>query len=222
MLFDNVIAVNYSKTSGATPVTPLKPEHSRRLGRIGLHVLRRLSWTKYIREKIEKQAVSSIKRVTRNQAMRPHIRFIYNPSESSADFLQEYFIPKGQFSPFISELKETMLANRVNVINATIRHVKKDTQTALPYAPEDCFSLVIYFNQSLARQELEKTRKWTQALVEKTSARGGRYYLPYHRFPSLEQFRKVYPEHKSFQATKRTFDPAGMFSSQFYKHYFES
>ncbi|MCE5316964.1 MAG: FAD-binding oxidoreductase [Parachlamydia sp.] len=221
MLFDKVIAVNYSKIARTTSITPLQPEHSRRLGRIGLHVLRRMSWTKYIREKIEKQAVASIKRVTRNQAMRPHIRFIYNPSESSADFLQEYFIPKGQFSPFISELKETMLANRVNVINATIRHVKKDTQTALPYALEDCFSLVIYFNQSLARQELEKTRKWTQALVEKASARGGRYYLPYHRFPSLEQFRKVYPEHRAFQASKQAFDPAGMFSSQFYKHYFD-
>lgn len=219
-LFDKVIAVNYSKTKHTTVKAPLIPEHSRRLGRIGLHVLRRLSWTKYIREKIEKGAVTSCKRVTRNQAMRPHIRFIYNPSESSADFLQEYFIPKNQLTPFLSELKGTMLANRVNVINATIRHVKKDARTALPYAPENCFSVVIYFNQSLASQELEKTRKWTQALVDKVSARGGRYYLPYHRFPSPEQFRKVYPENKAFHACKKACDPDEMFSSQFYEHYF--
>lgn len=219
-LFDKVIAVNYSKTKHTTDKAPLFPEHSRRLGRIGLHVLRRLFWTKYIREIIEKTAVGSCKRVTRNQAMRPHIRFIYNPSVSSADFLQEYFIPKNHLAPFLKELKGTMLDNRVNVINATIRHVKKDVRTALPYAPEDCFSIVIYFNQSLARQELEKTRKWTQLLVDKASARGGRYYLPYHRFPSPEQFQKVYPEHKAFQACKLACDPAGMFSSQFYTHYF--
>lgn len=221
-LFDKVIAVTYSTLKHGTDKAPLHPENSRRLGRIGLHILRRLSWSKYIREHIEKTAISTTKRVTRNQAMRPHIRFIYNPSVSSADFLQEYFIPKKNFTAFLSELKSTLLANKVNVINATIRHVKKDTRTALPYAPEDCFSIVIYFNQSLAPQELAKARKWTQTLVDEASSRGGRYYLPYHRFATTEQFRKVYPEHRAFQAFKKACDPAGMFSSQFYQHYFEA
>lgn len=221
-LFEQVVSVNYTKVPNSDPFkqAQLKPEHSLRLGRIGLHALRRIEWTKYIREKIENSSVSSVKRVTRNQAMRPHIRFIYNPSESTADLLQEYFIPKTQLSGFLSEMKQVVQANGVNVINATIRHVKKDSQTALPYAKEDCFSVVIYFNQSLAKQELDKTKVWTQTLVEKIAARGGRYYLPYHRFPSPEQFRKVYPEHAAFRAFKQTIDPDEMFSSQFYAHYF--
>jgi FAD/FMN-containing dehydrogenase len=48
---------------------------------------------------------------------------------------------------------------------------------------------------------------------------GGAYYLCYHRFAEPAQLRRAYPGIDEFFALKRKYDPAELFTNQFYVHY---
>ena len=71
---------------------------------------------------------------------------------------------------------------------------------------------ILYVNQNLASEELKYTQSWTRKLIEEAQAMGGNYYLPYQSFTSKKQFRIV----------KQHYDPMGLFSNQFYQHYFSN
>src|SRR5258705_1204431 len=62
------------------------------------------------------------------------------------DILHEYFIPRANITQFLDLAKKPILAHHANLMNVTIRHVRPDKITALPYAREECFSFVMLFN----------------------------------------------------------------------------
>jgi hypothetical protein len=47
----------------------------------------------------------------------------------------------------------------------------------------------------------------------------GTYYLPYQLVYSNEQVQRAYPEIEDFFATKKKYDPSGLFSHKFYEKY---
>jgi len=97
--------------------------------------------------------------------------------------------------------------------------VQKDTRTALPYAKQDMFAFVLYFNQKLNAEQSEVLRKTTVDLVDLATGLNGTYYLPYQLYYSPQQLRRAYPEIDTFFAAKRRFDPDGLFTSKFFEKY---
>jgi len=89
----------------------------------------------------------------------------------------------------------------------------------LPYAKEDMFAFVLYFNVGFNGQDNEILKKTTSDLIEATQSLGGTYYLPYQLFYSTEQLRKSYPEIDDFFAIKRKYDQNELFSNNFYEKY---
>ena len=61
----------------------------------------------------------------------------------------------------------------------TIRTVHKDTITALPYARENMFGFVLYFNVKFNDKDNEILQKTTMDLIDAAERAGGTYYLPY-------------------------------------------
>jgi hypothetical protein len=59
----------------------------------------------------------------------------------------------------------------------------------------------------------------TQELVDADLHTGGRYYLPYRLHPTLEQFRRAYPQSDTFFDLKRRYDPNELFQNEFYRKY---
>ncbi|WP_264769853.1 FAD-binding oxidoreductase [Coxiella burnetii] len=161
------------------------------------------------------------KNYTRNNAMRLPIEFaVQHHQKNHADWLQEYYIPVDRIAVFMNFLREIMIKNKVNLLNATIRYVQKDSKTILNYANQPCFSIVLYFDQNLGENEIYQTRHWTRQLIDKAQELNGNYYLPYQAFATRNQFRTGYPGYKKFLEIKRKYDPAELFSSEFYKRYF--
>lgn len=223
-LFEEIISVKYTKTPDAAYQRPQELSREERGGaakeRILAHTLRRLNLAKNLKQSQEKKTFLPTIQTSRNETMRPNIRFIEHPSKFDADMLQEYFVSADKLEGFLKDLKKIAQDNEVNLMNATIRYVTKDEQSTLAYAKEDSFAIVLYFNQSLAEHQLKKMENWTQEIVEKSLEHGGSFYLPYHRFPTVEQFQQAYPNAERFKAIKKQVDPTEMFSSQFYAHYF--
>lgn len=156
--------------------------------------------------------------ITRNQAMYDSMAYLQNRLPDT-DILQEYFIPHERMDQFVEGMRDVVTRNKANLINVTIRIVHKDEVTALPYAKQDMFAFVLYFNQGLNDAESKITEKTTRDLIDLAARASGTFYLPYQLFYSPEQLRKAYPEVDAFFAAKRKYDPLELFSNKFYEKY---
>jgi FAD/FMN-containing dehydrogenase len=156
--------------------------------------------------------------VTRNDEMYDDMAYLKNRLRDT-DILQEYFVPYDRMPQFVDGLREVVRRNRANLLNVTIRTVHKDAVTALPYATQDMFGFVLYFNVKFNEQENETLRKTTVDLIDVAERAGGTFYLPYQLFYSREQLQRSYPNIDEFFATKKKYDPIGLFANKFYEKY---
>jgi len=159
--------------------------------------------------------------VSRNQEMYDSMDYLENRLRDT-DILQEYFIPHPRLPEFVDGLHKIVGANGANLINVTIRIVHKDTITALPYAREDMFAYVLYFNQKFNDRESQILQKTTTDLIDLALGLDGTYYLPYQLFYSPVQLRKAYPDFDRFLAAKKLYDPSRLFTNKFYEKYGKS
>ena len=158
--------------------------------------------------------------VSRNQEMYDSMDYLKNRLRDT-DILQEYFIPYEKMAEFVEGLREIVKGDGANLLNVTIRIVHKDTLTALPYAKQDMFAFVLYFNQKLNETESRTLQKTTTDLIDLALRLNGTYYLPYQLYYSQEQLHKAYPEVDAFFAAKRKYDPIALFTNKFYQTYGE-
>lgn len=158
--------------------------------------------------------------VTRNNAMRPPVRFLEYRSDEDTDILQEYFVPLDSLVSFLEGMRETVRDGEVDLLSLTLRVLPAGEEPFLSYqCPETCVAVVIYVNIGLDEEGLRRAGVWTRELVDRAHAAGGSYYLAYQLFPTREQIRRAYPALDRFFELKRAHDPGGMFTSGFYEHY---
>ncbi len=156
--------------------------------------------------------------VTRNQEMYDTMNYLKNNLRDS-DILQEYFIPESKMVDFIDGLKKIVKENDANLLNITVRIVEKDTVSSLPYAKEDMFAYVLYFNQKFHEEDAVILKKTTLDIIDLSARLWGTYYLPYQLYYSIEQIRTAYPEIDNFFAQKKVYDPDSLFSNTWYEKY---
>lgn len=220
-LFGSVIVVDYLKSSSPyikPEKLPVEPPNGNWYERLTINLLRKYPYLISLKQTYDNYTFLKSKLMTRNEAMRPNIRFVFDSNDKNADMLQEFFIPKHNLTPFLQELKMLIEQYDVHLFNATIRYVKQDRLTALPYAKTDVFAIVLYYNEALG-ENITKIEEFTRKTVDNAIAWEGTYYLPYYRFPTITQFQQVYPEYASVLEKKQQYDPQHLFSSQFSEHY---
>jgi FAD/FMN-containing dehydrogenase len=226
----------YERIPETVPVQPLKPAGFVWLDRFVINFSktggagRRLRWAleKYAEPRLHtcvtrNQAMSREEGclVSRNQEMYDSMDYLENRLRDT-DILQEYFIPQQRLPEFVDGLHKIVDVNGANLINVTIRIVHKDTITALPYAREDMFAYVLYFNQKFNDRESQILQKTTTDLIDLALGLDGTYYLPYQLFYSPVQLRKAYPDFDRFLAAKKLYDPSRLFTNKFYEKYGKS
>ncbi len=174
-----------------------------------------------MRWKFEKWATSQIKgkKFSRNQLLNEEVEVLQNTDTAYTDILQEYFIPPDSVIQFIQEVKKIMPAYKVDLLNITIRNVKKDDDTFLSYANEEVFGFVMLFNQPRNTKAEIEMRSLTQKLIDLTISLKGTYYLPYRLHASKQQMYKAYPNAQKFFLLKKKYDPDELFQNKFYEAY---
>jgi FAD/FMN-containing dehydrogenase len=128
--------------------------------------------------------------------------------------LREYFVPVEQFSAFIQQMRQIFQADRVNVVNVSIRHAQQDPGTLLAWAKSDVFAFVVYYRQGTDAAAQSSVQTWTRALNDAAIHAGGSYYLPYQVHETAEQFRAAYPNAQRYLALKKALDPHYRFRNQ--------
>jgi FAD/FMN-containing dehydrogenase len=158
-------------------------------------------------------------RTRRNNVARESWKAIERHARGNADWLQEFFIPVGNFTAFVAKAQRIFGAERFRPLNTTVRYLPPNTEAFLSYARTECFSFVLFFEQQLDAAKIARTETVMRRLLDAALECGGTYYLCYHRFATSEQLRRAYPEIDEFFTLKRRYDPQERFINQFYRHY---
>ena len=222
-LLKEIVPTTYEITNKRTPkIFDLQQEQNIFRNKFLFDLSRRFKWGKSLRWDLQKRLEAKVGNkqiLSRNNAMRPIIKFLEYDSPKDTDILQEYFVPKEKFVSFTDGLRGIVKSDHINLTSVTIRYVPKNVEAYLSYVREDSFAFVLYINQSLSAKEIDKAVLWTRKLVDLALDNGGSYYLTYQLFPSQEQIRKAYPELDSFFEKKKTYDPGSLFMNKFYEKY---
>ena len=187
---------------------------------------RRFDWAKSLRWTLQKKVEmgsGDFRLVSRNNSMRPPLaplELLEYHSSRDTDIIQEYYVPVEHFIPFMDRFRDILLAGRMNVLSSTVRFVTSNATPTLAYAPDrDVFAIIQMSNVGLSAEAQEHAQAVTRQLVDASLKYGGTYYLTYQLYPSPEQLHRAYPRARHAFERKRFYDPAEIFSSQFYEKY---
>ena len=146
------------------------------------------------------------------------IRAQIGGGESSL-IITEIYVPRADLPDFLAQAAELLRSNRTIVIYGTVRLIEKDNESFLAWArkPYACiiFNLLTFHTPT----GIEASARAFRGLIDLAKARGGSYYLTYHKFAKPEQVTACYPQFKEFLELKRKYDPAERFQSDWYRYY---
>ncbi|WNR43995.1 FAD-binding oxidoreductase [Paenibacillus roseipurpureus] len=157
--------------------------------------------------------------LTRNNAMRSESDFMDYSSDAKNDLLQEYFVPVEHFAELVQSIRPILQEEDLNLLNITVRYVNHDEEATLSYAKSDMFALVCLFNTPIHAAGQAKMTEGIRRIIDQVERVQGSYYLPYAPFPSVEQFRAIYPKADDFFRAKEKWDPQHVFMNYFYDDY---
>jgi FAD/FMN-containing dehydrogenase len=234
-LLGEMILYTYRETDApGAEIPPLAEVSSEKLRRFVLNFSKRgsipmrLKWLaeKYIEPRMESCLVSRAQAqrsgeaclVTRNEPMHDSVRYLQNNLKRETDILQEYFVPRDRFIPFVDGLRAIIRDHDTTLLNASVRIVHRE-DVALTYAPEDMFAIVLYINQPVSDEGNRRMRDVTRAIIDLAINHGGTYFLPYQLHATDRQLHAAYPQLDAFRAARRRYDPEGVLSSTFAERY---
>ncbi|MEM1059896.1 MAG: FAD-binding oxidoreductase [Verrucomicrobiota bacterium] len=142
-------------------------------------------------------------------------------TRNETEMITEIFVPPEAFIPFLVDARRDFVASEADVTYGTIRLVRRDTESFLAWAREDCVGIICNLHVKHSPQGIERAAADFRRVIDRAIQYGGRYYLTYHRFASTQQLETCYPQVRDFLAHKRRYDPAGVFQSDWYAHYAE-
>jgi len=157
--------------------------------------------------------------VSRNEPMHDSVKYLKNDVKDDTDILQEYFIPREQFVPFVDGLRQIVRADRTTtLLNASVRIVHRE-DNVLTYAPTDMFAIVLYVNQPTTDAGHEAMGDMTRRVVDLTIGLKGTFFLPYQLHYTADQLHQAYPQIDDFFAAKRRYDPQALLTNTFYERF---
>jgi FAD/FMN-containing dehydrogenase len=136
-----------------------------------------------------------------------------------SEVITEIYVPRARLADFMAEAAADLRRERVDVIYGTVRLIRRDDETFLAWAREDwacvIFNLHVRHDPAGQAHAADAFRR----LIDLAIARGGSYYLTYHRHATRAQVEACHPRFREFLALKLRHDPAERFQSDWYRHH---
>jgi FAD/FMN-containing dehydrogenase len=130
----------------------------------------------------------------------------------------ELYVPHDDILTFMRSARTALIGHGAEVIYGTIRLIRRDTTTFLPWARDD-FACVV-FNLRTAHTDAGRARSAQafRALHDAALALGGSFFLTYHRHATREQLLAAHPSLPGFLQAKARHDPQQRFTSDWFGH----
>ncbi len=139
--------------------------------------------------------------------------------DESSLIITEIYVPRRDLPIFLAEAADLLRSNRTTIIYGTVRLIEKDDESFLAWAKESYACIIFNLLTLHTPSGIETSARSFRGLIDLAIARGGSYYLTYHKFAKPKQLIACYPQFKQFLELKRKYDPAERFQSDWYRHY---
>jgi FAD/FMN-containing dehydrogenase len=139
--------------------------------------------------------------------------------EESSLIITEIYVPRPDLPNFLAQAADLLRSNRTTVIYGTVRLIEKDDESFLAWAREPYACIIFNLLTPHTPASIEASAHSFRGLIDLAIARGGSYYLTYHKFAKAEQVLACYPQFKEFLGLKQKYDPAERFQSDWYRYY---
>lgn len=131
----------------------------------------------------------------------------------------EYDVPPDSLIAFMGKARAILRARQVEDIYGTIRSIRRDATSFLPWARSDYACVIFNLRTAHTAAAIEKTHATFRDLTDAVCEFDGSFYLTYHRAATARQVERCYPRFREFLALKLKYDPAERFQSDWYRHY---
>src|SRR5262249_61937367 len=135
---------------------------------------------------------------------------VANPAEKDmrrTDILHEYFVAPERLGDFVAACRDIIPKSRSEFLNVTLRYVAADTTPVLTIAPVRRIAAVMSFSQEVSPEGEVDMMQTTEALIDRITAIGGAFYLPYRLHARRDQVAKACPAARAVVAAKRRSRP---------------
>jgi FAD/FMN-containing dehydrogenase len=222
--FDDALMVTYRPV--ANPPATLPPvasagkltgfENDIYRAQTGWEVAKGLRW--FMESRIGPAITGS--HATRNSLMAEPVSNLAQKDLRRTDILHEYFVAPEHFSEFVAACRDIIPKSRAEFLNVTLRYVAEDHTPVLTIAPVRRIAAVMSFSQETSPEGEIDMMQLTEALIDRVTAIGGAFYLPYRLHARRDQVEKAYPAAAAFAAAKRRHDPNLLFRNAMWDTYF--
>ncbi|MBY0357162.1 MAG: methyltransferase domain-containing protein [Candidatus Obscuribacterales bacterium] len=134
-----------------------------------------------------------------------------------SEIITELYVPIDKLADFMRQA--ATLLKDADVIYGTVRLIKKDKETFLPWANKDFACIIFNLHVIHNQEDIVRVAELLRGLIDLAMQREGSYYLTYHKFARKDQVETCYPQFKKFLAMKLKYDPNELFQSNWYRHY---
>ncbi len=140
-------------------------------------------------------------------------------SAPGTEMITELYVPRDRLIDFLEEAGDVLCRRRADVIYGTVRLIEADVDTFLAWARERWACTIFNIHVMHTPEAKEEAAETFRELIDAAAARGGSYFLTYHRWARADQVEACYPRFRQFLAHKRAHDPDGVFASDWYVHH---
>jgi FAD/FMN-containing dehydrogenase len=133
-----------------------------------------------------------------------------------SEVITELYVPRERLADFLAAAADDFRRHRVDLIYGTVRLIEADNETVLAWArrPWACVVFNLHTEHTAAGQ-LHAAAAFRR-LNTMAVARGGSFYLTYHRHATRAQLTRCYPHLDEFLDAKLRHDPQERFRSDWY------
>jgi FAD/FMN-containing dehydrogenase len=135
-----------------------------------------------------------------------------------SEMITELYVPRPELAGFLAAAAEWLRESRSEVVYGTVRLIERDADTFLAWARQPWACTVMNLHVEHSREGIERAQRELRGLIDLAAARGGSYFLTYHRWASRQQIETCYPRMPDFLRRKLAHDPEERFQSDWYRH----
>lgn len=146
----------------------------------------------------------------------PLDRRLASPCRGS-EMITELYVPPEQLADFLHASAKLLSQRGSQVIYGTIRLIRKDDETILPWARHLYACIIFNLHVDHTPAGIDLAAGTFRALIDLALDRAGSFYLTYHRFIDRQQILTAYPRIREFLALQKSHDPTGIFSSTWHR-----
>lgn len=140
-------------------------------------------------------------------------------SGRSTEIITEIYVPRARLADFLAAAAEDFRRHGVEVIYGTVRLIERDADSFLAWAREPWACTVLNLCTLHTPEGQARSAEAFRRLIDLAIARGGSYFLTYHKYARRDQLETCHPRFAEFLQRKRAVDPEERFQSDWYRHH---